>query len=156
MAVFKRYITWKQLNGWLDSDRSSSWSGDKLRVQNHVLICDRDVAGGSSWFLEMAKINVKVGHKYFLLIRPYGTTQTGYYQFYITGITSSYNLSTRFFTFNTAGEIQLQFACYNSEPCHTKYTVMFFDLTEMYGEGTEPATIEEAEAAFPLPYYMSN
>ena len=30
---------------------------------------------------------------------------------------------------------------------------MIFDLTAMYGAGNEPATIEEFEASFPLPYY---
>ena len=34
--------------------------------------------------------------------------------------------------------------------------VMVFDLTEMYGEGNEPATVAEFRAVFPLKYYATN
>lgn len=36
------------------------------------------------------------------------------------------------------------------------YTPQIFDLTQMFGEGNEPATIEEFEAMFPAEYYPYN
>ena len=44
----------------------------------------------------------------------------------------------------------------NATGWEAEYNMQFFDLTQMFGEGNEPATVEEFEAMFPNDYYEYN
>lgn len=73
--------------------------------------------------------------------------------------TSSYSGTSNGTTAQTEGNIWLYFIINNSgadSDTATFSDVQLFDLTQMFGSGNEPTTVDEFTSFFPLPYYAYN
>ena len=151
-------VVWNQLQ---KNSVSRSTAGITFSYENGTLTAAADGnARGIAWWLTStaAKIIFKANHKYAILgIFPYDReSSTGWY------IASSpqFNLydGDGIYTVSADSETYLQLmisAKYDmSSPIVCKPQI--FDLTQMFGAGNEPSTVEEFRAMFPADYYPYN
>jgi len=100
--------------------------------------CIRDINNPSSYVtVRFGNNNVNVSNG----SERYTTTENGIYTL-PSGVGNPPQLYFRAFAGATAGTY--------------KFTLQLFDLTAMFGSGTEPSTVEEFEKIFPADYYPYN
>lgn len=156
-------IVWNQLIGRTDSYTTNkngitltiTGSADKsisLTAQGTVNLTAED----QNYYGLILPINVKNGHKYLL-----SSSSSNFCLFgYNAGITQA-DQQKSIFTSATDGTMN-----FTVRPIRSVFTegkvinetlyVMFIDLTQMFGSGNEPSTVEEFTSLFPLSYYSYN
>lgn len=112
------------------------------------------------------KVELKNNHKYFLKFdcdAVFDNEQNPAFGFYKTdyitpariNLNSGNNKIASIVTTSRDSNDRLEFRCqYNNNNCSiTVYSMIFVDMTLMFGTGNEPSTVEEFEAMFPDDYY---
>lgn len=138
-------------------------SGLTIKLANYK-VSIKGTLSGTNWATVgvQSGVGLKAGHKYL-----YGVSKqipAGYYLAIHDNAGSLSNSRTK-----TARIYEAQgdstYSLYivgsqNEQAVGTVYDyesyIKLFDLTQMFGEGNEPATVEEFEAMFPEPYYEYN
>ena len=101
--------------------------------------------------------SVVSGHKYFA-----GTTSSIFSLYYYGASSGTNGVISYIKTASASGSISFTLNPINNavvaqgEVINETFSMMFCDLTEMFGAGNEPATVEEFRALFPLDYYAYN
>lgn len=123
-------------------------------------------------YKEYNDVNLVLGHKYYLA----GTAKTSSSRncyigmvnsgtgLFLTGSvalfnSSTYSRSSVVFTYSDSAYSKFAVRVNNSDTTTDTMNVkdiILIDLTLMFGSGNEPATVEEFEKLFPLPYYDYN
>jgi hypothetical protein len=90
------------------------------------------------------------GHKYLFYTQVQGTTQADSktWQLYTDGVFARYKIDNLFIEANSSGVQSLRVAVYGDEIDCSFYLVVH-DLTQMFGKGNEPETVEEFERRCP-------
>lgn len=126
---------------------------------------------GSNYIKQNFPINIPKGHKLFYTARAKnngasaenaycycGTIAKGYTDRIIGD--NEWHLISRFGTvsinISTSDELIRIYTGGNTVTVDKKYGIKVIDLTHIFGEGNEPATIEEFKAMYPLDYYDYN
>lgn len=160
--VMGRSIVWNQLKQlrWL-VQTDSSVVGSLSYDSTTGIVTLTPLAGRSYIYVYMpGPIAGKEGHK--IMGAVYNTPDTQQQVIYreckgaardpstypIATVTSS-GINTPIITFTRSDGSK-----FTADPIKIK--IMLFDLTQLFGEGNEPTTVEEFERMFPLPYYEYN
>lgn len=173
-SVKGKTLVWNQLivNGDFASDISgwSAYSGataisaptrDNGRIK---VTCKTATTGGDSVSIRTTVSKSIIGHKYLILFNfeavSSGITGPSYEGCISTSIVKSLG-GNKYGAIITATSAVASFylkAGGTKSVGDTWYfdNVNFIDLTLMFGAGNEPATVEEFESMFPLPYYDYN
>lgn len=129
---------------------------------NHFKYSNWTVTTGNKYIC--TGINVIGGHKYYL----YATDKVRYAILYMDGDGFSISFTKpgdaetevkKIFTATNSGKNQVYFNRYIAKPENVSYfdgCINLIDLTNMFGSGNEPSTVEEFEAMFPNDYYPYN
>lgn len=112
--------------------------------------------GGSGYIILMQYTNFLASHKYILIAvgAPVGKWYNqGFYFTGISGLSTSSMIGAegyKIFQPSADGEGGLNLTCWEGYSLSCKFRPIFCDLTQMFGAGYEPTTIEEFYARIPM------
>ena len=165
--VLGKTLVWNQLikNGNF-ADGMNNWSIGKLATEDNgdyiTLISSTDVYEAHNL---NQRINATAGHKLYICCQIKGAS-TIYFnssQSVLTVNSDEFKKAQAIKTSDGYEYIRIYLARDPNNPTLLKSTelsikknIQLFDLTQMFGEGNEPTTVEEFEAMFPNDYYEYN
>lgn len=175
-ALKGRSIVWNQLlYGFTIPGRwRALYSNSTLTTgDDKVIVSINDGSAADTKIMAYQNAEIKNGHKYYLSYEYYLSGESTYvYVGFFRGPTQYFASQGAGFVSNKRETIR---AIISSTDDHTGiaigpyvrtnesiddyiefYNIKLVDLTQMFGAGNEPATAEEFEALFPLPYYEQN
>ena len=154
------------------SDGMTNWSTEPLgnvtaSVADNTLTLVNDGTSTGNVYSQQITDQFVVGHKYYFAVSIYATFQATsgtndrilFWGNLVHSMwPSELNKWERFSKIvNTTGGIYHYVRAYCGLQGTAKYRdFQLFDLTQMFGAGNEPSTVEEFEKLFPLPYYEYN
>lgn len=153
-SVGGRSIVWNQLVSQLIETTSASVTGVKLTDKT------LQISGTSTnvVFLRIVPVQTAIiGHKY--LFHSHASNTTG-----LSSFNGFYNNESetdkRFYEYgkgiiftNADNAIEMRLRLDDDVTVNFQITPQLFDLTQMFGAGNEPASVEEFEKMFPADYY---
>lgn len=141
-------------NSYLDVTATASNDGETLTLSGtasgywyYTLLFNKEIAAGHKILFRIILTNPNSAG-IFLRLRNQDQNDMAYY---------GSDFSTRIITLSEMVD-RVEFAC-NSNEVLTGIVLekaQFIDLTQMFGAGNEPTTVEEFNHLFPLPYYEYN
>lgn len=134
---------------------TSTNKGLTFTIDSEVVINGISEAAGALSFASITPYLIK-GHKYYLAGCPSGGTSTTYY---LTDQTNAYDYGNGvIFTATYASGERAIVLRYGADVTFSNlvFRPVLFDLTQMFGAGNEPATIEEFKRLFPRDDYSYN
>lgn len=161
-------VVWNQLvkNGnFVDTNYWTVSNSVTISISNNTATVTSSVSGDK--YVEQ-QLNFKVGHKY-LFSGECNSNAAGYvFWIYFGGVTNAFaprciesNINnwvtyTSIFTCASNEYNLLRLQIPSNTSTHLYRNIQMFDLTQMFGAGNEPATVEEFEALYPDSYYEYN
>jgi len=155
-------IVWNQLmqNGNFADGITGFSSNGTINISNGIAT----ISGNDTNQIINTNVFVKANHKYigFAEVKPQNSTNF-FFRFAETiaskSISDTQNWSTisQIITATSAGEGKsLTIYVTPKGNTYSVRNVRLYDLTQMFGAGNEPSTVEEFEKLFPMPYYDYN
>ena len=121
-----------------DLDFTANFSSDTKIIKGHIYLLHGDIAGNSG------KCTLY-----------YGGNNTGEI-FIVVDKNNSYAIGTSKYTVQGGKLNTLGYFWIYGYQCESATNIMFIDLTELFGAGNEPQTVEDFQSYFPDSYYKSN
>lgn len=153
-------VGWNQLESIVNgTDTKNGVTAVKSNAAGTVTL-NGEADNADTNFHVTGAITLDPSHKYLFKGCPKGGSTTTYYMsnaYSVNGVYYDTGNGTIFTPINSTSIGLLFMVRIWSLPGYTANNLVFrpqlFDLTQMFGAGNEPATVEEFERLYPLPYY---
>lgn len=165
-AIIKRMrgksLVWNQIFEPLSSSIGTNVvNGVTFTLTAEGMVTAEGTAEGASAVLTLGSILLVAGHKYLLIANgaPNGLWgASGLYFSGETGLNDKSMVKNGYSIFTPTGKVSvvLVLSVWANNSISCSFTPRLFDLTQMFGAGNEPATIEEFKGLFPRDDYAYN
>ena len=149
-------LVWNQMIGF---DKETTTGGVDYTMDGNHVYGSGTTTGSSGGYALFSLPDVPVGHKVYIKVNGsdsgYGHV---YCRFYSSSLIELRNFGTRIMTMsdNSVNRRNVLINYSSGANVSLDYRFQVIDLTLMFGAGNEPATTEEFERMFFLPYYEHN